>query len=1047
MSHLPEIIAAQRRLTIGVYLALRMVFILASLIVVLAPIQLIGDPGSEFSHVLLRRAWLTFTLWSVPLVVVWRTRTTRDADLLISFSLVPDGAALLWASQATGGLDSPIYHTIYFLIAVHSYHFPDPFMSIGRRSHEPAPGLPHLVVGAVFTIIVSMSVFCSLADPSQAPIGRYFMEMGLQGVIAACFLLVRYSSTLRSRSLAESKHELELVEMKLERARDTEHQILEAMRDVSDIASISDQSGLSKPLSDLLREIGTLYNVEAGSLALLEPDGSLRSVTPYFSQDIGSETREVLEQMGSRATGEGSLIGAMLGRRSPYFAWNAENGQDFAELGQDELALLDIELDREAARLLRDKFLPSRRIKHVLAVPIERGNRKSPPVGCILLLNRRDSEPFGLDEVDTLRTIARQLAIAVANFNHHQINLIRSAQEALFNRLMLTEDLDDLVESVLRYLNRTYDSQVASLWLATEDGFGTREETLRVVLRSVVVRREGDDGKAHELEVALKARSVFPLESCYIGSFFREGSQAPEVAYLEDVTTVADCWSDCRTEIGTPRLIAIPLRRYPEADAVASPARAGILGVACLRPLRPLQFDTEEKAQLERFADHLAVLMEQVRYRKRYNQIETLKDRLPSLTAGDLPAFYQGLVELVREVLHAEACSFFTVGPEGELILKATTAAEVRRVGADGEIQTQATSSLIDTIVYPSDEESITATIAKRRETTLIYNVHDSPYMSKKFMEVTLAPEHQSLIGAPISKTDGSLIGVLRCINKRKEGGFLHVFVQGDRDFLELTVGIMSRFIENAEADESKRDFLNQLAHELASPLAALRTQIDFLEDVSKGGRHVRNPGEQFSYLREQADYIQYIVSDIQYQFGRGASIRASYDFSKPVDLAPMIERLKKLLLPFARLDRQIDIVTGTSRLPRLFVDIRRMEQVFFNLLQNAVKYSRRGGRNIFLGYEVVEEAGVDGSCSSWHRLAVENLGIGVPEGDEPFIFDEYRRGTNVEGSPSGTGLGLAVARKIAEAHGGRLRLIQRDNPTIFALDLPLTLAEAPPSQ
>jgi signal transduction histidine kinase len=319
--------------------------------------------------------------------------------------------------------------------------------------------------------------------------------------------------------------------------------------------------------------------------------------------------------------------------------------------------------------------------------------------------------------------------------------------------------------------------------------------------------------------------------------------------------------------------------------------------------------------------------------------------------------------------------------------------------------------------------------------------------MSESFTEKTPTQKHESLIAAPILRTDGTPFGVIRCINREKAGALLPVFVKEDQEFLNLIMGIMSRFIENAEASESKRDFLRQLAHELATPLAALKSQIGFLEDVAIRGRSVRYSEEQFGYLRDQADFIQYLVTDIQYQFGRGAAIKTRFEFGQAVDLTPMIERIKKLLLPIARMDKQTDIITGTSRMPPLYVDTRRMEQVIFNLAQNAVKYSRKGSATIFISYDFVEDTDPEtGHLFSWHRLAFKDWGIGVRAGDLPFIFDEYRRGRNIEGlAPSGTGLGLAVASRIIEAHGGKLRVTNLKNPTIFAVDLPEYLTRRPP--
>jgi signal transduction histidine kinase len=123
------------------------------------------------------------------------------------------------------------------------------------------------------------------------------------------------------------------------------------------------------------------------------------------------------------------------------------------------------------------------------------------------------------------------------------------------------------------------------------------------------------------------------------------------------------------------------------------------------------------------------------------------------------------------------------------------------------------------------------------------------------------------------------------------------------------------------------------------------------------------------------------------------------------------------------------------------------MEQVIFNLVQNAVKYSVKGVGSIFIGYDFVEAIDtVTGRPMSWHRISFKDWGVGVRKSDLPFIFDEYRRGTNTEGAPSGTGLGLAVTKRIVEAHGGKVSVISPSNPTIFAVDLPDYLTRRPPS-
>jgi len=940
---------------------------------------------------------------------------------------------------------------VYFLIAIHSYHFaPNPWAAQPLTARG---GLLPLGLGALVTVFCGMSVFCLLAG-ATAPIVHYYLEAGLQSITATAFLLVRVSDLKREERLAKSEEGFRSAIEDLKRAKDTEKRLLEAMQDVSSIARISDESHLHVKLRKLVQIIGQNLTSEFCVLGLVSDD-RLNVVARHASFAISGSAKSVLLALTSRALGEG-LVGSILAQNR-LFRWNSDDGRNLVDLSDDELAALKISLDRPGTRRLQKDVLPSHSTQHVIVAPFNSQDDAARPLGYLLLLNKLSDGQlakagFSSRDEERLGTIATQLAVAISNLERHRAELARAEQEAFFNSLMLTADMDELFDRVLNHLNDEYSSRVASLWLATDDGFGPPEETLRVVLRSVVVAESPEPRTSkRELEDTLKRLNIFRPDECFIGQFFRQGNQSPAVTYVDDMTTVTDSWAPCVDKIGTSHLIAIPICRYRDRSAAATESPVGavdlaLAGVVCLRPLKSFVLTTERREGLERFADYLAVLIEQIRFRRRYRQIEILKNHLPELQFADLTDFYAKVVRLVRDALSAEACSLFTVDSEGALILKATTSAKAIRIDKDGSRRELVTADYIGKVVYPAGEPSITVRIAEVGKTTLIYDVNRSSDLSKLFMEVTETPNHESLIGAPILHTDGTLFGVLRCINRKKAGALLPVFVKGDREFLDLIAGIMARFIENAEASASKRDFLRQLAHELATPLAALRNQIDFLEDVNKRGRHVRDWDEQFDYLREQADFLQYLVNDIQYQFGKGAAIQTRFDFSKAVDLARTIERIKKLLLPTARMDKQIDIVTGTSRMPPLFVDPRRMEQVVFNLVQNAVKYSRTASGNIFIGYDFVEEPDELGESVKWHRLRFEDRGIGVRSGDLPFIFEEYRRGTNIEGTPSGTGLGLAVSKRIVDAHGGRLTVLHLKSPTVFAVDLPEHLTRRPPT-
>ncbi len=1057
---LSEISNEHRREVITVYLILRGLFLLASLAILIFAPELIPNSNGLTSLRQLWTAWWIFFGWSIPLVVIsWkglRGKSLGWADTFISLSIFPDGYALYLAAQATGGAESLIYHSVYFLIAVHSYHFP-PLSSRQQQSHLR---LLLLVPTAALSVVVAMTIFCFLAVQPTHPL-HHFIEFALQLLTAIAFVLVRRSNLTRAESLASSEDNLYRAQQSLQVARKIESDLLEAMNRVSSLAQSQDEEQFVGHLRQLTLKIRENFVCEFCALGLVQ-DGVIKT---RVHDCLGGHTpkgEEVLQDLKIHQLGEG-LIGRLV-EEGRLFCWNTKEGEDFAELSDEEIERFDLDLNREGICRIRDEVLDSGTIRHVLVAPFasqdeqtsEAGHpqatEKSKPLGYLLLFNRQSTSEsslsgFSEDDKQRIQTLSQQLAVAVANFQAHRDEAARAEQESFFNSLTLTEDLDILFTGALKYLNDNYQSRVASLWLPTEDGFGTRDQTMRVVLRSVqVAAREQEDGKeARALAKRLRKLNVFSLDESFIGSFFRDNGSDLEITGILDVTKETDCWEECADAIGTHHFVAIPLRRYldpPSGEARASAIQqespeAELLGVICFRPHAPFKLTEEHRQELERFATHVAILMDQIRYRRRYRQIEVLKNGLPQLRFGDLSEFYSGLVRLVRNVLSAEVCSFLTLGTGGELILKASTAEEAQRVLPDGSLAKLQIRDYLGKPVHGSDEASITRKIAEVETTTLIYDVHRSPELSRSFMEVTETGEHHSLIGAPI-KQKGRVLGVLRCINRKKKGSLLPVFVQEDKEFLDLIVGIMTLFIENAEASASKRDFLNQLAHELNSPLNALQGKIDYLEAITHQGRPISKIETQFGYLQEQTQFLQFIVQDLQIQFGQSGRSRIRYDLKTCLNLIPRIERLQKSLLKTARYDRKIDIKTGIARMPNLFVDPNRMEQVLFNLLQNAIKYSHTGGGDILLSYELVETPYTHGTEKQWHRIQVRDWGIGVLKSDLPFLFEEYYRGSNIEGAPSGTGLGLAVAKRIVEAHGGRLHVVNLRNPTIFAVDLPV---------
>jgi two-component system phosphate regulon sensor histidine kinase PhoR len=102
--------------------------------------------------------------------------------------------------------------------------------------------------------------------------------------------------------------------------------------------------------------------------------------------------------------------------------------------------------------------------------------------------------------------------------------------------------------------------------------------------------------------------------------------------------------------------------------------------------------------------------------------------------------------------------------------------------------------------------------------------------------------------------------------------------------------------------------------------------------------------------------------------------------------------------------------------LPRVRIDLQRLEQVLVNLIHNAVKFTRTGGEIVLFA----DTAPVGGTEPGMILFAVQDTGIGIPMEDVSRIFERFYR-VDKSRAGSGTGLGLSIAKHIVEAHGGKI--------------------------
>jgi signal transduction histidine kinase len=226
------------------------------------------------------------------------------------------------------------------------------------------------------------------------------------------------------------------------------------------------------------------------------------------------------------------------------------------------------------------------------------------------------------------------------------------------------------------------------------------------------------------------------------------------------------------------------------------------------------------------------------------------------------------------------------------------------------------------------------------------------------------------------------------------------------------------------EEDRLRRAFAADVAHELRTPLMILRGEIEALED----GLVDATP-QALASLRDETLRLGRLIDDLE-TLARADAAGFSLD-RRPTDLAGVVAEATDELAPMFT-TRSISVEATLDSQVVAVVDPARVKQVVTNLLSNAVKFTpERGAVRV-----TVERDGTDAVVTVW------NSGAGIPTEDLPRVFDRFYRGRQPHAG--GSGIGLTVARDLAEAHGGTIDVASAARQgTTFRLRLPLSGAPA----
>ena len=233
----------------------------------------------------------------------------------------------------------------------------------------------------------------------------------------------------------------------------------------------------------------------------------------------------------------------------------------------------------------------------------------------------------------------------------------------------------------------------------------------------------------------------------------------------------------------------------------------------------------------------------------------------------------------------------------------------------------------------------------------------------------------------------------------------------------------------SVETERLRNALLSTVSHDLRTPLAAITGAATSLRDDPSLTPETRR--ELSATIAEQGERLNRLVANLldmtRLESGAVEVRRGWHSIEELIGAA--LGRLEP------QLEERVVQVDVAPNMPLVALDDVLVEQALFNLVDNALKYSPPGSPI------EVHAAWTDDAL----RVAIADRGHGLPEGDEQRVFEKFMRGARA-GDPAGIGLGLAIVRGIAAAHGGRVTASRRDGGgSVFTLELP-RVGEAPPA-
>ncbi len=282
------------------------------------------------------------------------------------------------------------------------------------------------------------------------------------------------------------------------------------------------------------------------------------------------------------------------------------------------------------------------------------------------------------------------------------------------------------------------------------------------------------------------------------------------------------------------------------------------------------------------------------------------------------------------------------------------------------------------------------------------------------------------VINALVLRTITRPIGELNEGISRMSKGDLsaRVRVRGKNEFAGLARAFNSMSERLEQLDASRSQFVSNASHELKTPLSTMKILIETL--MYQDPMDPAMTKEFLTDVNKEIDRLNGIVSDLLTLVNIDSGMKLNL---QELDIGGLLQEQVKRLSPLAR-ENGIELDCQLKELLDVNGDALKLQQVVYNIIDNAIKYTPRGGEV----HCTLNRAGKKAI------IRVQDTGVGIPEADLPHIFDRFYRVDKARSRETGgTGLGLSIVKQFVLLHGGNITAKSAPGKgSTFVIELPL---------